>query len=546
MAIDLSDFFTKAGKAFHAGNTLNTATLTTVPAEVEDFTQEFGSSTPIAVLRAIEAVRSGLDAWQSSSPGLVSAAVREPIRALLVELVKADNPQPSVSVEDAVAELIKQMIAGSDLLDASTPGATPSYGSGNVGNGQVVVSVKRGDGRANEFCLAEDIEGIVSSVLAGGEATISLRGEEAATSPLAYNWPRGSGLNSSIPSLVAGSTGNLVADGNMETADDTATAIPRGSIVGVGTIGTTIKLTNVEVQTIAMSGTPTAGFYVIEYTNPASDKQTTVPLAYNASGSAVQAALRLLIGLEQVTVVTTGTTPNFTHTVTLTGVTNPTQFTSVDTTSGGTHTITHGTTTAGSAFAVRGARALEFDSDGAQLTNIYFPVSLNRTSQYAVNLFAAVDVVPGAGVLTVDLVDGIGGSVIADDQSVSNSFTIDATALTTTPAMANGVFRTPTAITDTTYLRIRISTAISSGTSAFIDEITMVEMTELYAGGPSVAAFTGRTNWVPGDTAKVAISNDRAGALHEWMNRCFDLRDNRLLLPTDNAGSETIADSLIA
>lgn len=105
-----------------------------------------------------------------------------------------------------------------------------------------------------------------------------------------------------------------------------------------------------EVQTIVISGTPTSGSYTVTF-----DGKTTAAIAYNADQATVQAALRTLAGLEQVTVVTTGSTPNFTHTVTMTGApaalgaSSPPQMTSTDSMSGGTHAIAHNTTTPGTA-----------------------------------------------------------------------------------------------------------------------------------------------------------------------------------------------------
>lgn len=110
----------------------------------------------------------------------------------------------------------------------------------------------------------------------------------------------------------------------------------------------TTNATVVETQTIVISGTPTSGTYTVTF-----DGKTTGNIAFNADGATVQAALRLVAGLERVTVVTTGTIPNFTHTVTMTGAagalgtTSPPQMTSTDSMSGGTHAIAHNTTVAG-------------------------------------------------------------------------------------------------------------------------------------------------------------------------------------------------------
>jgi len=113
---------------------------------------------------------------------------------------------------------------------------------------------------------------------------------------------------------------------------------------------TTVVASATEVQTVIISGTPTAGTYTLTF-----DGKTTSALAFNAGQSAVQAALRAIAGLELVTVVTTGSTPNYTHTITMTGAgasltgSSPPQITATDSTTGGTHAINTATSTAGTA-----------------------------------------------------------------------------------------------------------------------------------------------------------------------------------------------------
>lgn len=541
MAIDFADFFTKAGKAFHAGNTTNTALLTTIEDEVEDFVQEFGSE-PIEISQVTGGVFQGLRQLQSNGAAANSAYVRAPLQALMVQVVKDDNPQPDDSLLTALREFIRQMLVANSV-DANTVSVSVAYGGSNVGNGAIVASAKRGDGLSQQLMFAEAMGITVTATDSTGRAQLIGSGAQAEPNPMSSFWPRGSGAIVNLTSFTAASGENKITNGGFETPDTVQAALPQSWISSVGTVGTTTLLTNVEIQTIVMSGSPSAGLYRINFVNRFSKTNTTAPLAYNATQADVQSALRAIPGLEEITVVTTGTTPNLTHTITLTGVTNPSQFTSTNGTTGGT--ITHNTTTLGSAYATRGARALEINSDGATLDTIQTPVSLLPTRQYAFNLFAATDSAPAAGVITVDLVDGIGGSVIADDEGTNNTFTIDCTALTTTRTAKSGVFRTPTALPAQVYLRIRQTTAISNTSSVFIDEATLVEMVEAYAGGPALAVFTGPTEWALSDTGTVTTANNRAGTLHEWMDRAFDLRLNRLMLPVNDAGGETIADSLI-
>ena len=537
MAINVTTLFTRLGKFFHAIETLNTARLTTVPAEaLEAGTQMDGTST---LLRAtVKDIPTAVTSWQSSGSSLASGLVTA-AGNLIRQTVEDDNPQEEKTVNAALSELIAQMIDQSENVDASTVAVTVTAGGSNTGNGTLIASTKRGDGLVNQNILAESIESIAGS----SGTSLTLRGEVAQSTKLSHEWPEGSGTNKSITAV--GVAGGLLTNGGFETADTNQATKPASWDCPVATLGTTLKLNAIEVQTVAISGTPTAGSYVLHWVNAASKSQTTAPLAHNATSSAVQAALRALTGLAAVTVVESGTTPNLTHTISFVGVTNPAELTSTSSMTGGTPVITHGTTTAGSANVYSGARALEFDSDAAQLTQIKQKITgLSANGVYAVNFAAKVDVVPAAGVFTVDLYDG--SAIINDDQGTANSFTFNAADLTTDFEFRNGFFRLPKVLPPLVYLRIRISTAISAGTSAFIDHVAFQAATELYAGGPWVAAFDGSTSFAAGDTHTLAVTNDRAGEFQDWFERAFNMREAGLLLPSDASGSETQADSLIA
>lgn len=279
---------------------------------------------------------------------------------------------------------------------------------------------------------------------------------------------------------------------------------------------------------------------------------------------------------------------------------------------------------------------------------------------YAVSLWAIADVVPAAGIITIDLVDGIGGTIIKDAQGVQNSISFDCTNLstswqhldalvaavnevqqvsisgtptggtftltydgqttgtiaynadaatvqaalealsniesgdvsatggalpgtpvdieftgqlaaqdvpemttdgsgltggsspdsavaTTTDGSSNDLaFRTPKVLPDLVYLRVRISTAVSSGTSVFIDSVALDTMTELYSGGPFVAIFGGSIDFKVGDLWTVTTTNDRAGSIQEAYNRNFNMARLGLLLPSKTNGAETVPDTVIA
>lgn len=555
MAITLQDgsagLFDLQGKAFYAQQTINTARGTTVPAEIDDVQIIHNNLTPTDDLeQAIANLSTAIAESKSSFSGNISN-LQSYCEALLIALVKADNPQPDESLKTALEELIRQMESSSDSVDASAIAASVSAGGSNSGDGTLITSVKGGDGLTRENSYAEDIECEAASD--GRTASFTCRGENR-VDLLSADWPQGSGAQTSVTAVQASSS--LLTNGGFETegdfdSDDTDDNAPTGWVISVGDIGNRILMTNVEVQTVVIASDPTSGWYVLHYTTPDGDVLTTDPIPWNASGSVVQAELRKFPGLSAITVATTGTSPNFTHTITFTGAGgNQTEMT--NTSSLDTGTVTNNTTVAGTAEVLYGSKALHLNSNGAELTTIQQRLTtLEAETAYAVSLWAIADAVPAAGVITIDMVDGIGGSVIADKQGTNNSFTFNASDLTTSwqhlSDLVSGeiVFRTPTVVPDVVYFRIRISTAITSGRDVYFDEVAVFKMTELYRGGPLVGVVPGGSPFKKKDKFTITVTNGREGAIQEWYNRNFDMASLGLLLPSNSAGSETIPDSVV-
>lgn len=554
MTIDFYDgsnfdgLFNLLGKAFHAQKTINVARSTTIPTELDDVVEALNLLTVDAEYSLAGQPLQSLATSVRTAANSEMSALANYAASLIITAVNKDNPQPQRDISTALRELVRQMVANSQSVDASTVTAAVTPGGSNTGTGLIVASIKRGDGLINENMIAENVAGLATSD--GDTASITLRGASR-VAPLSADYPKGSGASASISAVSAANS--LLANGDFEDEDDVANA-PDDWIVSVGVIGTTVKMTDVEVQTVAIGGTPTSGYYRLLYTNALGDVQITGQIAYNATAATVQSALRQLTGLSQVTVTATGTTPNFTHTITFVGRGgNITELTSVSSLAGGTPTITHGTTSAGTAQVYAGGKALIIDSDGAELTTFNQRLfGLNPETAYAFSMWAIADVVPAAGVITVDLVDGIGGTVIADSAGTNNTFSFDCDDLSdsawqhvTTLVGGECVFRTPLVVPDVVYLRIRVSTAVSDTTSVFLDHAALTPMTAVYPGGPLVAAFSGNVGFRRGDVWTLAVTNNRAGELQEYFERNFGMSSLGLLLPSNAANSETIPDSVI-
>lgn len=319
-----------------------------------------------------------------------------------------------------------------------------------------------------------------------------------------------------------------------------------------------------EQFTITLTNSPISGQFTVEIDNGTDPPVPTGNIAYNASNASLKGLLDAT-GLGTFTV--TGSAGAWTVTasgalatidITVTGDagtlnnTQPSATVAITQPGGATGSVTHATTVAGDPNVYAGTYAVRMESDGTTLTEMVHRLTgLTAETCYALNAWLKVVAASASGVVQFRLLDGIGGSVINDQQGTANSFTINASALTTgwqsiAELVTQPVFRTPRKMPPTVYLSVRFSTSPPSGKIVVIDSLVLTQMAEMYAGGPFIAAFGGAEQFRVGDEWQVTVTNDRAGVLHEWCNRFFSLAANRLLLPSNAAGAETIPDSVVS
>lgn len=196
-----------------------------------------------------------------------------------------------------------------------------------------------------------------------------------------------------------------------------------------------------------------------------------------------------------------------------------------------------------------GAACLSFSGDGstnsalAQTFGSDTRASLAPATVYHMNCFVKVDATPAAGVLEFALVDGL-GNVVADAAGNPSSVSRDLTGIPSTFVATFATFRTPSVLPPTLRLRIRLSTPLTSGRTAYVDKLSLARPTQLYQQGLYLSAHASNSPLIVGDSFTVSASNDRAGRILTWCERLFGLRNLSLLLPS--SGSPTISDSLIA
>ncbi len=376
------------------------------------------------IQEAIDAVPSGMIGAQSGAVQLCES-LKAAAQTILIEQMDESDQLPEKTVEEALRVLVEQMITASEDVAANTVSATVTD-SASDGDGTIICSVLDGRGRTLENVLAED-------VLCQRDETAQqflCRGEAAADSKLAVNWPLGSGCNVTIDVTDAGDE-TIVLNGDFEAF--TVANTPDDWSIITGAAGTQI---------------------LSELTNK-----------------------------------------------------------------------------------LAGDKSLEFvgHATGAHIRQDVTARVESRTP-YAVNLFYKLDVDPAAGVLTVDLYDG--SNVINDDTGTANTVTISLPGVNDTNWHAlSAFFRLPEPLPAAVYIRLRLSTALSVGSSVFIDQFAMVEADRLYDGGPYVAAFVGGTAFSQDDAFSIAIANNRSSKYQEAFDVFFDTMESDVRLPTDGAPS---------
>lgn len=531
------------GAVFMAQADVNSSRANTIPFDLVRLLQYFNTNTPNAFIEpTIEQVTDVLPSYQSGGSSFQSTLQRF-CEDYVIAVVAQDRTQPDNTLKTALQYIITQMLASGDTIKSSTVSCLVTAAAANGGNGVILTSTKRGDGLVQENTIGEYLA--VTTLNTSLTAGLLFTGQQSASSSLGQDWPLGSGVNTTITAVDANSS-SLLSNGGMETQANLAN-VPDNWILSVGTPGTHCLMTVNTVQSITIAGTPTAGGYTLTFTDPVTGKkQTTALIAYNATGAAVQTALNALTGLARVAAGTdSGTTPNYGHSITFTGVGGSVPLlTATSYLTGGSPTITIAITTVGTPQVFAGGSALQLTSDGSTLTTLNQKVSnLSPSTAYAFSLWACANPIPAAGVITVDLVDGIAGTVLLDQQGVSQSISFNASALHNTFSHLNVLqtgecyFRTPAILPTSVYLRVRVSTAVTSGASVFIDQVGLTTPKELYPGGPLLAAFAGSVPFSSADTWAMTVSNDRAGQLREYCERNFSMSSLGLLFPTSASAS---------
>lgn len=177
--------------------------------------------------------------------------------------------------------------------------------------------------------------------------------------------------------------------------------------------------------------------------------------------------------------------------------------------------------------------------------------TLRALTQYSINLWLRTGgSAPAAGVLSIDLIDG-NGIIIKDANAVNNTFTVSLPGLNTSYISYSGAFRTPTSLPAAQYLRLRLTTPLTTGAAVYLDKLSFGAMTQVYTSGPFIAVHAGNVPFVQNDLGTCVINNGRGagGTLDTFQTLAFrlfypDMQNQEFLIPSSAA--PTISDGLIS
>jgi len=209
-------------------------------------------------------------------------------------------------------------------------------------------------------------------------------------------------------------------------------------------------------------------------------------------------------------------------------------------------TGTAGTQITRGSVAARGTYALQFVGDGTTLTRVRqqiasangAPASVSAETNYSIMFMAKISAA-ATGTVLVALRDSsgnvVGSAITLNLASLTTSYVIQSTSF----SVARGSLPT------TLYLDIYSTTAIQSAKTLMIDELIFSPMTPLYAGGPSVTAYSGSTDWNADDTFKIAVVSDSTttGKFMKSFARWCKTESLGIFLPV--SASPTEADALV-
>lgn len=217
---------------------------TTVPAKVTQVLNDYAATPDDRLL--VDGIFAQLNGWQQVNGGFLQY-IQGLMQQTLIQMANQDTPLASLSVQAAMTLLIEQM-AGVATVKRSVPtaGGQAALGTPN-GLASIVMSVLDANGLPLQYVFPETLTFTCTADSQSGGAVLgqepfSVQGAAAASSPLNFTWPAGSGTNLTRLCVDGGvnfpSAGNLLVNSGFETF--TIANTPNNWPIAVGVAGTNV------------------------------------------------------------------------------------------------------------------------------------------------------------------------------------------------------------------------------------------------------------------------------------------------------------------
>lgn len=459
-----------------------------------------------------------------SSQGQLTSAKQAVSDLILSEInrqILDEIPTFSGTQLDAIDELKAIMVTDGESVTAN---ATSVSTTSPTGKPRILATIVDPDGISSQRCFPETV---ACEITATNLLKLVFPPSKL---PFDVNWPGGSGQTSYFTPLDGP---GLIYNGSFNEVHSHQD-FPAGWEVGVGTVGTSILQTAFATKTITISGTPSAGWYAINLTDLSGNLFQTEPLDFDADESSVESAIQAVPGFESVTVSTTGTSPNFTHTLTFEGIAGtPASLTIKNQTTGGTITPADG-----SGFDAGGMESLSMKWVGQaspELTAIRQRINLVPLGTYAVAIRLKRSAAT-TGAFRLRLVDG-DHSAMSDEAGTASELTVNvATLATGSFDWLTGFFRTPEILPDFVKIELAMTTTLSNTGILYFDRLILSEPVSIGTGGLKLLWVSSTANAIASDSYTLETTNNLAGRIQSRFVRHFNKQ-----LPT--SGSPTISDT---
>lgn len=182
---------------------LSAASIDSVGNAVDEIRDEYAASRS----DLIKTLYDSRDSYRGVHSAFITA-MKSIAENTIIQQVNDDVKLPALTLSTALTELIRQMVADSESVDANTVSASVAAGSANTGNSSVVVSLISGYGKTLEYVYDEDVVLRCTADSKTGGATeyretFTASGEAAQSDKLSWDWPKGSATNKTLVSVDA-------------------------------------------------------------------------------------------------------------------------------------------------------------------------------------------------------------------------------------------------------------------------------------------------------------------------------------------------------